>query len=127
MERADAQSLDVRMTSFEITVTAEVAATMASPAIPILTAKLTPFLAKGTTTGDWFPMYFRGQPSPLTLSCTSDEANRDCHDDDAGNMWKIVAENFDPIFPLFRTTIKFDIVTDHTIRIVITPAPQQIF
>ena len=117
------------LVSFTIYITAEIADNPDNTAVPILTSVFTPFRANDTTTADWFAMYDANhQPVPLTLCCTRVDAERDDHDPNSTNMWKIVARNMSATGgPIYDTTVTFDIVTDHVIRIVATPAPKPIF
>ena len=116
------------MVSFDITVTAEIAGTPTTNPVPSQTAVLTAFLASGTTTGGWEPIYGKGKPVTLTLSCTREDARRDDEDLRYTNMWSIVARNDDPTGgPHFNTKVTFDIVTDRVIKLIVTPAPKPIF
>ena len=110
------------LVSFIITVTAEESGT------PILTATVNAFPASNGAIGGDEPMYQNGLPKPLTLCCDRADARRDDKDPNSTNMWKIVARNTEESGgAIFQTTVLLDIVTDHTIAIIVLPAPNPIF
>ena len=110
------------LVSFVITLTAEDAG------VPILTAKVNAFPASNGAIGSDVDMYENGLPKPLTLCCDREDARRDDNNPNSTNNWKIVARNFEPTGgAIFSTTVKIDIVKDHTVAIVVLPAPAPIF